>query len=145
MLVAREVGVQSQVESYQRLKTSYLIHPFLALSIIKYVSRVKWINLGKRMELSLQIGVVTVEKTSFGSLSTMVVSNLYTTNVNLYIYIYIYMCVCVCVCGCINNIQSASQDYGCGLFVYRIYEGFHINLREYSMYGYCCVFLFRFI
>ena len=36
----------------------------------------------------------------------------------VYIYIYIY----------ISNIQLASKDYGCGISVYRIYEGFHINL-----------------
>ena len=34
-------GVQSQVESYQRLKKWYLIPPCLTLSIIKYGSRVK--------------------------------------------------------------------------------------------------------
>ena len=33
----------------------------------------------------------------------------------LYIYIYIY-------------IQSASENTGCGLFIYRIYEEYHINL-----------------
>ena len=26
----------------------------------------------------------------------------------------------------ISNIQLASEDYGCKLFVYRIYDGFHI-------------------
>ena len=39
-----ETGVQSQVESYQRLKKWYLILPCLILSIIRYVSRVKWSN-----------------------------------------------------------------------------------------------------
>ena len=29
-----------------------------------------------------------------------------------------------------------SKDYGRGLFVYRMYEKFHINLRECLMYGY---------
>ena len=28
-----------------------------------------------------------------------------------------------------------SEEGECGLFVYRIYEGYHINLRECSMYG----------
>ena len=44
----------------------------------------------------------------------------------IYIYIYIYI-----------YILSASGDNGCGLFVYRIYKGFHINLWECSMYGHC--------
>ena len=39
--VARETWVQSQVESYQRLKKWYLMLPCLALSIIRYGSRVK--------------------------------------------------------------------------------------------------------
>ena len=47
------------------------------------------------------------------------------------------MCVCVCMCVCVSNIQSASEDSGCGLFVYRIYQEYHINLCECSMYGYC--------
>ena len=44
LLMTRETGVQSQVESYQRLKKSYLISPYLTLSIIKYGSRVKGSN-----------------------------------------------------------------------------------------------------
>ena len=43
----RETRVQSQVESYQRLKKWYLIHPCLTLSIIRSGSRVKWSNPGK--------------------------------------------------------------------------------------------------
>ena len=39
--------VQSQVESYQRLKKWYLMPPCLTLSIIRYGSRVKWSNPGK--------------------------------------------------------------------------------------------------
>ena len=45
--MAWETWVQSQVESYQRLKKWYLIPPGLTLSIIRYVSRVKWSNPGK--------------------------------------------------------------------------------------------------
>ena len=45
--MARKTGVQSQVKSYQRLKEWYLIPPCLTLSIIRYRSRVKWINPGK--------------------------------------------------------------------------------------------------
>ena len=36
--------------------------------------------------------------------------------------------------------QSASDDSGCGLFAYRIYEDFHINQWECSMYGCCYIF-----
>ena len=39
--MARETWVQSQVESYQRLKKWYLMPPCLTLSIIRCGSRVK--------------------------------------------------------------------------------------------------------
>ena len=45
--MAREIWVQSQVESYQRLKKWYLMPPCLTLSIIRYGSRVKWSTPGK--------------------------------------------------------------------------------------------------
>ena len=45
--MARDSRVQSLVESYQRLKKWYLMPPYLTLSIIRYVSRVKWSNSGK--------------------------------------------------------------------------------------------------
>ena len=40
----------------------------------------------------------------------------------------------------LSNIQAASKDSGCGLFMYRIYEGYPINLWECSLYGYCYIF-----
>ena len=43
----RETGVQSKVESYQRLKKWYLVPSCLTLSIISYRSRVKGSNLGE--------------------------------------------------------------------------------------------------
>ena len=39
-----ETGVQSQVESYQKLKKWYSIPPCLTFNILTYVSRVKWSN-----------------------------------------------------------------------------------------------------
>ena len=47
--MVQETGVQSQVESYQRLKKWYLMLPCLTLSIIGYWSRVKWNNPGNRV------------------------------------------------------------------------------------------------
>ena len=44
-----ETWVQSQVTSYQRLKTWYLIPPCLTIINIRYVSRVKWSNPGKEV------------------------------------------------------------------------------------------------
>ena len=45
--MAWETWVQNQVASHQRLKKWYLIPPFLTLSNIKCISRVKWSNPGK--------------------------------------------------------------------------------------------------
>ena len=45
--MAQKTWVQSQVESYQRLKKWYLMLPGLTLSIIRYLSRVKESNPGK--------------------------------------------------------------------------------------------------
>ena len=42
-----ETRIQSQVESYQRLKKWYKMSPCLTLNIIRYRSRVKWSNPGK--------------------------------------------------------------------------------------------------
>ena len=50
--MVREIGVQSQVELYQRLKKWYLMPPCLTLSVIRYGSRVKWSNLGKEVASS---------------------------------------------------------------------------------------------
>ena len=49
--MAQETGVQSQVESYKRLKQWYLIPPCLTLSIRRDVSRVKCSNPGKEMAI----------------------------------------------------------------------------------------------
>ena len=47
--MARETWVQSQVESFQKLKKWYLMPPCLTFSIIRYRSRVKWVNPGKEV------------------------------------------------------------------------------------------------
>ena len=44
--IARETGVQSHVDSYQRLKKWYLMPLCLTPSIIRYGSRLKWSNPG---------------------------------------------------------------------------------------------------
>ena len=60
--MVRETGVQSQVESYQRLKKWYLMLPCLTLSIIRYGSNVKWNNPGNGVAPSLYFSVVAIEK-----------------------------------------------------------------------------------
>ena len=49
----QETWFQSQVASYQKLLKWYLIPPCLTLSIIRYVSRLKWSNPGKGVAPSL--------------------------------------------------------------------------------------------
>ena len=51
--MVRETEVQSQVESHQRLKKWYLMPLCLALSIIRFGSKVKWSNPGKGVASSL--------------------------------------------------------------------------------------------
>ena len=70
--MSQETWVQSQVESYQRLKKWYLMPPYLTLSIIRYGSRVKQSNPGKEQRPPQHIGVVAIEKGAFGLPSTMV-------------------------------------------------------------------------
>ena len=81
--MARETGVHSHVESYQRLKKWYLIPLCLTLSIIRFESRVKWSQPGKG-EAPLRLSVVVNEKGAFLSPSTSIVNFIY-----VYIYIYI--------------------------------------------------------
>ena len=83
--MAWETGVQSQVESYQKLKKWYLIPTCLTLNIIRYVSRVKN-NPGK--------GVVPSPTPQCSSYWKGSHHQLYFTSIrrcNL-------RCVCVCVC-----------------------------------------------
>ena len=60
--MARGTGLQYQVKSYQRRKKVYVIHSYLTLSIIKYVSWLKRNNPDKRAALLLNLGVVAIKK-----------------------------------------------------------------------------------
>ena len=68
-----ETWVQSQVESYQRLKKWYLMPPCLTFSII----RGKRVNPGKGVAPSPTLGVVAIEKGAFGSPWTTVANITY--------------------------------------------------------------------
>ena len=81
--MVRKTGVQSQVESYQRLKKRYLILPCLPLSILRYVSSIKWSNPGERVASPLHLGVVAIEKGAFGSPSTTVANLTYKKDLGL--------------------------------------------------------------
>ena len=71
--MVQEIGVQSQVESYQRLKKWYLMLPCLTLSIISYGSRVKWSNPGNGVAPSPTLLCSSYRKKAvFGSLLTVV-------------------------------------------------------------------------
>ena len=81
--MAWETLVQSQAESYQRLKKWYLIPPYLTFSIIRCGSRIKWSNPGKGVVPSLHNGEVTIEKGAFGSpLATVANFTLYIENIS---------------------------------------------------------------
>ena len=89
--MARETWVQSQVESYQRLKKWYLMPPCLTLSIIRYGSRVKWSNPGKWVAPSPTPLCSKLSKREPSGHPRLWSPTLLT----------ICMCVCVCVCVCV--------------------------------------------
>ena len=70
--MARETTVQSQIESYQRLEKWFMMPPCLTLGIIRYGSRVKWINPGKEVAPSPTPWCSSYRKGAFGSPLTMV-------------------------------------------------------------------------
>ena len=72
-----------------------MIPTCLTLSIIRYLSRVKWSNPGKGVASS-----PTPQYSSYSKGSFQVTLN-YGRQLYFTLYIYIYMCVCVCVCVCI--------------------------------------------
>ena len=141
----RETGVQSPVESYQRLKKWYLMLPCLALSIIRYGSRVKWSNPGKGVAPPLHLGVVAIEKAIFGSPSTMVAN--FT-----YFLLYFLNCIEECCFLLISDISPHKSyffrfvgflldvDFSFILLVYIVsfkivYKGLHIVLVNYNLLG----------
>ena len=85
--MVQETWVESQVESYQRLKKWYLMPPCLTLSIIRYGPRVKWSNPGTGVVSPLFCGVVAIEKGAIKSPSTTVAN---FTFFLLIIYIQFY-------------------------------------------------------
>ena len=70
-----ETGVQSQDESYQKLKKWYLMLLGLTRSIIKYGSRVSVAIQGKELHILLHLGVVAIEKRAFrlSSITTIII------------------------------------------------------------------------
>ena len=70
--MAWETRVQSQVESYQRLKKWYLIFSCITFSIIRYGSRVSGVIKVKGVTPPLHLSVVTNEKGTIGSPLTAV-------------------------------------------------------------------------
>ena len=85
--MACETGIQSQVESYKRLKKWYLIPLYLTLSIIRHVLRVKCSNTGKGVMPSPIPHVVAIEKRAFGS-PLIIVINFSTTYIYAWIQIW---------------------------------------------------------
>ena len=87
--MARETGVQSRVESHQRIKKWYLMPHCLTLCIIRYGSRVKWSKPGKGVALFPTPLCRSYRK---GSLRVILDygRQLYFYFIYIYIYIYVY-------------------------------------------------------
>ena len=79
--MVQKIGIQSQVESYQRLKIWYLM---LNTQHYKVRIKVNWSNSGNGLVPSPRPQCSAIEKGAFWSPSTKV------TNFNFYLYIFIY-------------------------------------------------------
>ena len=88
--MAQETGLQSQFNSYQRLKKWYLIPHFLTLSITKIWIKSGWSNLGKRVKPFLTLGVIAIEKGAFGSSSNEVANFLLLDDIKLVATFFLY-------------------------------------------------------
>ena len=105
--MARETWVQSQVESYQRLKKWYLMPPCLTLSIIRYGSRVKWSNPGNGVAPSPTPWCSSYRK---GSLRvTLDYGRQLYFYILIYIYIYIYTCINIYIYIYINETKPSTK------------------------------------
>ena len=89
-ILARETWVQSQVESYQRLKKWYLMRSCLTLSIIRYGSRVKWSDPGKGVAPSPTPWCSKLSKREPSGHPRLWSPTLLYLLIYIYIYIYIF-------------------------------------------------------
>ena len=86
-----ETGVQSQVESYERLKKKMV----LDVALLNTQHYKVWINgkveqsRGRSSALSLHLGVVAKEKGAFGSPSTKVANFTYLYTCIFYLYVIV--------------------------------------------------------
>ena len=109
MPVVQETRVQSQVESYQRLKKWYLMPSCLTLSIIRLRSRISGVILGKQYHPFLHLNVVAIEKRAFGSLSTTVGRLAYIKNYQVFTilkWLGILLIHCLLKHWCSNKVSS---------------------------------------
>ena len=115
--MAQETRVQSQVKSYQSLKKWYLIPLCLALSIIRYRSKVSSSIQRKELYPPLHLGVVAIEKRAFRSPNFLQLLNIYIylylshfQSVNLIHYLphYLYISPSISLIGslCISQTNS---------------------------------------
>ena len=95
--MAQEIWVQSKVESYERLKKWYLMLACLTLSILRYLSRVKWSNPVKVLEpyptprcSRYRKGCFVYPRLQSLTLLTLNIC-IYIYNIYIYIYIWIYI------------------------------------------------------
>ena len=94
-----ETTVQSQVETYQRLKKCYLIPPCLTFNIIRYISRIKCTNPGNGVAPSqtplcssyLKGSLWVALDYSFQVYFLLIFILLFILSLSL-IYVYIYIC-----------------------------------------------------
>ena len=119
-ITTRETWVQSQVESYQRLKKWYLMPPYLTFCIIRYESMIKWSN--PRNGVAPSPTPRCIEKEAFGSLSTTVTK---------FTYVYIYPLYFI-----LFSFADISHNYLTSFFLF-----FHFFLQLFFLSSFFSFFL----
>ena len=127
--MADETGVQSQVESYKRLKKWYLMPPCLTLSIIRYRSRVKWSHPGNGVGPSPTPCCVSYWK---GSLQVTL-----NKGRQLYCYIYIYICIYIYI----YNIYICCLCLYIYIYIYLCYIVYLYILLPMCIYIYIYIYI----
>ena len=126
--MVRETGVQSQVESYQRLKKWLLMPTCLTLSIIRWRSRVKWSNPGNGVTPSPTPRCSSYWK-AFGSPSTNVANFTYWFSLNSYSQRFWKVYICMRKKYFTSDPLTLSITFFCFVFLFFFFSGIVVIFR----------------
>ena len=108
-----------------------MIPPNLTLSIIRYRSRVSGVNKGKELDLSLNLGVVAIEKGAFrSSPSTAVAQPTHFTYLVRAIILFLKMCKPINLLSITLVFTGFFWGFFFFCFVFCFFVKWHFNLDE---------------